>query len=65
MPKVPTPTGFGTRNAKGEWRPPYAVHYAPLFRRITSYNVCYTKLLRNLKLLGAEGVDSSQAAPFE
>ncbi len=32
MPKVPPPTGFGTRNAKGEWRPPYAVHYAPLFR---------------------------------
>ena len=25
------PSGFGVRNAKGEWQPPYPVKYAPLF----------------------------------
>ena len=27
----PTPSGYGYRTAKGEWRPPYPVGYAPLF----------------------------------
>ena len=26
-----SPSGFGTRNAKGDWQPPYPVRYAPLF----------------------------------
>ena len=36
MPSEPQPQGpaaapFGTRNARGEWRPPYPIRYAPLF----------------------------------